>query len=180
MMILTFNSPSPQIDLTTSGRGIYTKIALLICARSMNNMCQDIRESYQEPIHTDTNDSSASTLPFTRSSFSSILENPIRKFSCFICTSVDDLHRIETQGRSEKVLVAFDYHLSRPNSLYFESSKHLHIILNGSSDIFAADVHYKVSSEPEYEAHRIIDCGQAIRQLNPGDMYREFFCDLLD
>ena len=54
----------------------------------------------QQPIHTDTNDSSASTLPFTRSSFSSILENPMRKFSCFICTSVDDLHRIETQSRS--------------------------------------------------------------------------------
>ena len=36
------------------------------------------------------------------------------------------------------------------------------------------------SLDHKYEAHWIIDCGQAIRQVDLRDTYREFFCDLLD
>ena len=62
-----------------------------------------------------------------------------------MCVNVQNgtqIHRVSTESRSQKFLDALEYHIGRPNSSNFQSAKRLDVMLKGSADIFAADIHY--------------------------------------
>ena len=110
-------------------------------------------------VEEETYNENSSESHCTRSFLSSSSTNDNR---CFVCnndaTNTQRVSRISQNSRAEHALNAMRLYLNEPNSSYYSSAKRLDVILQGSSDIFAANVYYhnvcfqsfsRISQKPE-------------------------------